>query len=212
MRIRKLGKSTGKPTGVVLVRPAVSLVIVMVILLAVALTGCDNPAGSNADTDDPAESPDDTTDDTTDDTLDESVGPVLRITWDGDVLAIGDKVFFDQLDQFNPVSTETVTIHNDGDQPLEFTGISIGGSGPESYGEDVDADEVSGPGVFHWEALPSTAPLAAAASRDLTVRIERDDNEHGPRDAELLIEPNDSVNPARTLLLEVFLAEDIQAP
>jgi hypothetical protein len=179
-----------------------TVVVLVMLALALALAGCDNPAGSDDEVDGPI-----------DDTLDESVGPFLRISSRGEELTIGDKVVFDQLDQANGVSTETITVHNDGDEPLEFTIISISGDGgPGSHGENVTPDDAPADGVFHWESLPSTAPLAAAASRELTVRITRVANFQGPRDALLTIQSNGLVNPSRGVWLEVYNHEDIQDP
>ena len=142
-----------------------------------------------------------------------SGSPTLRVsTRQGDI-EVGGKVFFELLTPGNTVSTETITIHNDGEGTLVFSEISLLSYGQphphpgEPDQQDVTLDDDPDDGVFYWISLPSTAPLAAGTSRDVTVQIEYKSGSTY-RDALITIDSNDGVNPSRRVLLEVTMAED----
>lgn len=192
--------------------------VVILLILAVALISCDNPTGSE-DSAGSENTPEDSVDDVPEDEINdapgeiddapgESTGPILRITSGEEVLTIGSTIHFNDLNEYNQQSTETITIHNDGDQPLEFTDISLGGQN----GMNVAADDEPGDRVFHWVLPPSTAALAGAASRELTVTISWIHGPPEPLDALLTIESNDSEHPTRGVWLDVYADDYIQDP
>lgn len=100
------------------------------------------------------------------------------------------------------------TRQGDGDGTLVFSEISLLSYGQihphpgEPDQQDVTLDDNPDPGVFYWVSLPSTAPLAAGTSRDVTVQIEYKSGSTY-RDALITIDSNDGVNPSRGVLLEV---------
>ena len=170
--------------------------VTLVLLLASGCTNPNDPVGANGGSGTPTGG---------------SGSPILRVsTRQGDI-EVGDKVFFEMLIPGNTVSTETITIHNDGDETLVFSEISLLSYADhlhpgEPDQQDVTLDDDRDPGVFYWVSLPSTAPLAAGTSRDVTVQIEYKSGSTY-REALITIESNDGVNPSRGVLLEVEMQE-----
>lgn len=172
---------------------------VLVAGVLVLLTGCTNPndpVGAAGGSGTPAGG---------------SGSPILRVsTRQGDI-EVGGKVFFELLTPGNTVSTETITIHNDGDGTLVFSEISLLSYGDDLHPDEPDQQDVTldddpDDGVFYWLSLPSTAQLAAGTSRDVTVQIEYKSGSTY-REALITIESNDGVNPSRGVLLEVEMQE-----
>lgn len=164
------------------------------------VSGCTNPNDPVVSTDE-TETP-----------VDGTGTPALRISVQEEDVEVGGMVSFETL--YNPgntESTETITIHNDGDGTLVFSEISLLSYGEipgphQDHKQDVTLDNDPDEGVFYWISLPSTAPLAPGTSRDVTVQINyKTDTDY--RDGLITIESNDGTNPSREVLLYVQMQE-----
>lgn len=132
-------------------------------------------------------------------------GPEIRVTFGGDALSDGDTVDFGQITQNDGSATETITVHNDGDEALTFSKIEIGGNN----GEDT-TDPSNESGTFHWSASPETGALAAGESRELEIVIRHSSIEVNVS-ATLTIESNTEGDAASSIVINLK-AEFVEAP